>query len=370
MANERLRDSGGWGDYRLPQIWDMVKDEDPVPTYQQVDAWQRMAALCTDQADVLQKALDQLMVRWPPNPGSAAEVFKGHVDTMIWSMRDSAAAASANVAPLIKIVTALSQAKDEIGALVQQHAAFQGVAEDGAGPTALEPWVDTLDAQARRIMALTDHKIGEAAADIRSPTLYRFKPKIDEPQPPPPPPPPPPPTPTRGVGPSDQRSTPIVPLPVFDPPPRAMLHEAESGADDVSPFLDGSRLFDIGDGPGNHGLGASTWFVSTPAGMALAPGGVIGGASASSPGPNSEQGANGQPGRAPGQTGATMYPPPMGRGVQGTSTTRNVVSGGRRRRRSDPDDPWTPPAGGPAVLEPSPEPDYFDPGPNVIGIDR
>src|SRR5689334_23426895 len=116
MANERLRDSGGWSDYRLPQMWDMVKDEDPVPTYQQVDAWQRMAVLCTDQADVLQKALDQLMVRWPPNPRSASEAFKLYVDRMIRSMRDSAAAASANVAPLIEIVTALSQAKDDIGA--------------------------------------------------------------------------------------------------------------------------------------------------------------------------------------------------------------------------------------------------------------
>ena len=249
MAKERLRDGGGWGDYRLPQIWDMVKDEDPVPTYQQVDAWQRMAALCTDQADVLQKALDQLMVRWPPNPGSAAEVFKGHVDTMIWSMRDSAAAASANVAPLIKIVTALSQAKDEIGALVQQHAAFQGVAEDGAGPTALEPWVDTLDAQARRIMALTDHKIGEAAAEIRSPTLYVPPQVRDESEtPPPPPPPPPPPT----GHPSDQRAAPVVSWPVFDPPPPATRQGF--GLDENSPVLTGSQLFDIGDGsPGGNG---------------------------------------------------------------------------------------------------------------------
>src|SRR5689334_1716821 len=234
MANERLRDGGGWGDYRLPQIWDMVKDEDPVPTYQQVDAWQRMAALCTDQADVLQKALDQLMVRWPPNPGSAAEVFKGHVDTMIWSMRDSAAAASANVAPLIKIVTALSQAKDEIGALVRQHAAFQGVAEDGAGPTALEPWVDTLDAQARRIMALTDHKIGEAAADIRAPSLYRGMGPDQE---------------NEGTKPNlggGSRSRPQVPPPVFDPPAsanaQAQAFGPEVGSDIGSIELDGHRL--------------------------------------------------------------------------------------------------------------------------------
>jgi hypothetical protein len=365
MANERLRDSGGWGDYRLPQIWDMVKDEDPVPTYQQVDAWQRMAALCTDQADVLQKALDQLMVRWPPNPDSAAQVFKGHVDALIWSMRDSAAAASANVAPLIKIVTALSQAKDEIGALVQQHAAFQGVAEDGSGPTALEPWVDTLDAHARRIMALTDHKIGEAAADIRSPTLY-IPPQIrDESEPPPLPPPPPP----KGH-PSNQHGAPVVPPPVFDPPPPAMRRDVR--LDEMPPVLTGSQIFGVSDGSaGGNGAGVSPPFVSTPAGMALAPGGVIGAPDGvNAPVVGGPQVTSSQQGRVAGQVGPTMYPPPAGRGVQGTSAPRNVATGGRRRRRSDPDDPWTPPVGGPAVLEPSPEPDYFDPGPNVIGIDR
>jgi hypothetical protein len=367
MANERLRDSGGWGDYRLPQMWDMVKDEDPVPTYQQVDAWQRMATLCTDQADVLQKALDQLMLRWPPNPRSASEAFKSYVDRMIRSMRDSAAVASANVAPLIEIVTALSQAKDEIGALVQKHQALQEAVQNGVDPAPPVQWEDTLDVEARRIMALTDHKIGEAAVQIKSPPLYKFAAQFDGPQPPPPPPPPPP---NGGDQPGGQRGAPVVPLPVFDPPPPAMLRNPDIGPADAPPLLDGS--FDVGDGSiGNRGPSMSSSFVSTPTGVALAPGGVIGApAGADGPGANGPQGVNGQPGRAAGQPGPTMYPPPVGRGVQGTSAARNVVSGGRRRRRSDPDDPWTPPTGGPAVLEPSPEPDYFDPGPNVIGIDR
>ena len=364
MANERLRDSGGWGDYRLPQIWDMVKDEDPVPTYQQVDAWQRMAALCTDQADVLQKALDQLMVRWPPNPGSAAEVFKGHVDTMIWSMRDSAAAASANVAPLIKIVTALSQAKDEIGALVQQHAAFQGVAEDDAGPTALEPWEDTLDAQARRIMALTDHKIGEAAADIRSPTPYvaAWQPEIRERQG------------SGNGGDGGQSSGPprrTVPLPTFDPPP-VVPPVTPAGADTTSPILDGDRLppMWLGEvGSERSPIGGS--FVNTPVGVALAPGGVIGSPAIGVGSAESQSTGIADQNRAVRGASPMVAPPLAARGATpAKSGTGAVPSAGRRRRRSDPADPWAPPAGGPGVLEPAPEPEYFDPGPNVIGIDR
>ena len=73
----RLPDSrDAWNKYGLEQIWLMVRDEDGNDSYAQVAAWYRMGRLCTDQADQLQKALDQLMIRWPPNPGSAAQSFK------------------------------------------------------------------------------------------------------------------------------------------------------------------------------------------------------------------------------------------------------------------------------------------------------
>jgi hypothetical protein len=43
---------------------------------------------------------------------------------------------------------------------------------------------------------------------------------------------------------------------------------------------------------------------------------------------------------------------------------------GRRRANADPNDPWVVKQGGPAVLEPAPEPADHDPGPGVIGLDR
>ena len=51
------------------------------------------------------------------NRGSAAESFKLTVEHFIVSLRDSAAAAQANEAPLIAITSPPSDAKDAIGQL-------------------------------------------------------------------------------------------------------------------------------------------------------------------------------------------------------------------------------------------------------------
>src|SRR5690349_4883879 len=111
-----------WNVYGLDQIWEMLCDEDGIDSFRQVTAWYRMAHLCTDQADQLEKALAQLMVKWPPNPGSAAQAFKLRVEDLILSMRDSAAAAKANEEPLIRITSLISDAKDAVLALRQQRA--------------------------------------------------------------------------------------------------------------------------------------------------------------------------------------------------------------------------------------------------------
>jgi hypothetical protein len=46
-----------------------------------------------------------------------------------------------------------------------------------------------------------------------------------------------------------------------------------------------------------------------------------------------------------------------------------VLGDSRRRQPADPNDPWDIGEGGPAVLEPDPDP-IHGPGPGVIGIDR
>jgi hypothetical protein len=361
-----------WDVYRLDQIWEMLRDEDGIDSFRQVAAWYRMAHLCADQADQLEKALDQLMVKWPPNPGSAAQAFKLRVEDLILSMRDSATAAKANEEPLIRITSLISDAKDAILALRQQYAANVKAETEWTAkaivpfatvpPSPVEPgWRDALDRRARDIMHATDQAIGKAAAEFRSPTPFvtaafeSFKP----------------------FDPDPSKPQPMVPPPVFDPPAPLSIDGDRRGSDpgespDADVLLDGTSLPLPGLGGGLNGLRSAGPFVDTPSGRVLAPGGVIGpGTGAASDRTRAEAGGALDAGGRGGSGLPGMVAPPIGRGVPAhAGSGRATRSGGRRRRRSDPDDPWVPPTGGPAVLEPRSEPDYFDPGPNVIGLDR
>src|SRR5690606_13513247 len=68
---------------------------------------------------------------------------------------------------------------------------------------------------------------------------------------------------------------------------------------------------------------------------------------------------------------APMSPPgPARQGAAGVAAGGRAVPPGRRARPSDPDDPWAVRQGSPAVIEPAAEPEDFDPGPGVIGLNR
>lgn len=97
--------------YTLDQIWDMVKTEDGQVTHTQVDAWRRLAELCHEQADQLEKAVNQLRQRWPARSGSASAAFARLVTQLIASMRQAAEAGAANQAPLRSITDALTDAR-------------------------------------------------------------------------------------------------------------------------------------------------------------------------------------------------------------------------------------------------------------------
>ncbi len=87
-------ESGGaytdWSAYGLEQLWDMVSHENGRATFAQIDAWRRMARLCVDQADALEKAVGQLVARWPSRPGTASEAFASQMARLIQSMREAA----------------------------------------------------------------------------------------------------------------------------------------------------------------------------------------------------------------------------------------------------------------------------------------
>jgi hypothetical protein len=416
-----------WSRYTLDQIWDMVKTEDGRVTSAQVDAWRRMADLCREQADQLERAMKQLLQRWPAQPGSASAAFSGQVTALVASMRKTAEAATANQEPLNNITHALTSARVEIGALVETRRRYTlteqqltpqptpspGQTPVPAAPAGLQPpppnWRTRLEQQARTIMAHTDTTVGTEATRIQTPPEYVSRMtgyEIEEPPP-------------GGDGDaSGSVGTSGISQPKFDlierrgpayaavPP---LVNGGGSGGDEgVDPILSGGALpgtpaTGVLESPGRiagvaSGGSTSGSFVTTPFGAVLAPGGTIGprpsipaaqtpsrtptghtstsqvvptgtgtGAGAGS-GAVSRAGIQGTMPMAP------MVPPISGRPGAGTSglsrAGRPGRGGGRNPSHNDPDDPWAVPEGGPAVLEPLPEPTEHDPGPGVIGLDR
>ena len=374
-----------WQVYGLDQLWEMVRDEDGVASFTQVGAWHRMAELCSEQADQLQRALDQLMVHWPARPGSAAELFQQTVVRMIGSMRDSAATAAATRQPLTDITMALGRAKDELGVLVARKAAYERQEKElaargvypGRGATAAlapsdqvppEGWRQQLDQQARRIMSSTDAAVGAASGQIRSPAPYQFDARIEPLQ-----------HDLLAPGGAVGRPVPPVPFPGIDPPRSPGEPSGHAPLESGAPVLAGARslpseLASLGIGDGSPVAGDSQVrpFSRSSSGSVLVPGAVIGGLPVKGSGtPTPRQSLSEAARSSTSRDGSIMTPP--GRGMVGGSggpSSAAIRPGGRRRRRNDPTDPWAVPRGGPSVLEPDPEPVDHDPGPGVIGIDR
>jgi hypothetical protein len=407
-----------WSRYTLDQIWDMVKTEDGRVTSAQVDAWRRMADLCREQADQLERAMNQLLQRWPAQPGSASAAFSGQVTALVASMRKTAEAAAANQEPLNNITYALTSARVEIGALVETRRRYAlteqqltpqptpspGQTPVPAAPAGLQPpppnWRTQLEQQAHTIMAHTDTTVGTEATRIQVPPRYAFQVKVDIEGPAPG-------GDSHGVG---SVGTSGISQPTFESiermgPANVAVPPLISGGGGggVDPILSGGAI------PGTPPTGApegpvriggvasggsmSGSFVTTPFGPVLAPGGTIGprastppaqtpsriaaGRTSTSQAPTDVGAGNGTASRAGTQGAMPMAPmvPPMG-GRAGASTSGRSSAGqpgrGRKGNRShiDSDDPWAVAEGGPAVLEPLPEPTKHDPGPGVIGIDR
>jgi hypothetical protein len=420
----RLPAGGGaagtnWGRYTLDEIWHMVSTEDSHVTDAQVGAWRRMAELCVEQADQLERATKQLLQRWPARPGSASEAFTHQVTSLVASMRQTARAATANQQPLLNITNALTTARYEIGALVEtwQHYALieqqltpQPTPSPGQTPIppaspGLQPppqdWRAELQQQARTIMTRTDTTIGTEATQIQKPTPYVFSPIFETTNPLDPG--------TGGgggggsvgagrmggsVGISGSSQHTFVPThPQFSSgvglPP---LTDGSGAHGDADPILSGgphpgpSAIGPPGTPAVNGGppSGGSTSFITTPYGTVLAPGGTIGvrasapvaQTSGRAPGATAETKTGaGVPGRAGSQGAmpmAPMVPPRGGRPSRSSLPPVGRLGRGGRNRQShaDPDDPWAVAEGGPAILEPPPEPTEHDPGPGVIGLNR
>jgi hypothetical protein len=407
-----------WNQYSLDQIWDMVSMENGRVTYTQVEAWGRMATLCNEQADQLETATRQLLQRWTPRPRSAAEAFSVEVTRLVASMRQAAAAAATNQQPLQNIAYTLASAQVEIAALLEARRQYalteqqltpQPTPSPGQTPLAAAPanaqapppnWSAQLEQQARDVMSHADTSVGTAAALIQPPEIYLFNPAMRNGKPFSPGDPDGPSSvgasgvsqPTLGG--ADWASS-LGAAPALLAVDRGGI-DIDSGAPvladpvlsgGVVPFRPETEVSGTTSSIGGVQSGGSTGPVLPTFGAVMVPGGTIG-ARAPSPtthaavrGPNASGGSRagtGVPSHAGGQAAMPMAPmvPPMGGRAHGG--TSGVLSAGRpgrgagrgRRQHTDPDDPWAVAEGGPAVLEPVPDPADHDPGPGVIGLDR
>lgn len=389
----------------------MIRLESGETSWRQYDAWRRMAELCRDQADQLDQAVRKLLERWPPYPGSASEAFGTWMAGLTASMRASADAAERARTVIDQIATTLGITQGEIARIVGQYRNYDAIEyaltpkptpSPGQTPPPPAPagavppppgWRQALTQQARETIAAADRSVGTyASALAQFPTSLERKPLVD-------------------FDPGDlpRGSTGSFALPGM---PTSPLHLPGHGSTQLPGIgIDGGPAIErpspdpvlaggtVVPSPTLPGTAAPPIFGSTPANGAqlpnvIVPVSTLPGAGTSPGGARPSQ-PNGHPTRlptnvAPTSTGpgapigrspaahppgmvpmAPMVPPGSARqGPVGVAPGGRAAPPGRRGRANDPDDPWAVRQGSPAVIEPATEPEDFDPGPGVIGLDR
>jgi hypothetical protein len=383
--------------YNLDDIWASVNQRD-TQTWPQIDAWNTMASICAEQAGQLKLALAQLMQRWVPTPGSAAEAFAATVNTLIAAMQRDATAAKGMQPVLEQITTGLADTKDKVQALIDQRDRYEAVEQAHlANPMAIRfapassslpelmkesvpgNWRQDLRTQAVTVMHAGDAAIGTATAHM--PTLVEMMNPVDslittiEP--------PPPGGNNGGVTRPPLAADRRLPLLADADRPGSTAVALAQPAANSQPMLAGQTT--VVDPSSDHlpdvlrTAPPSTWerlpqVAFSPVAQSLGPPGrVIDG---STPGravqPTSTDGIENSQSMTAG--GQTMLPPGgQLRPAVSRSTMRPAgraaLWASQRERKRRGDDPWSVRIGVPPVIEPGDPPEH-DPGPGVIGLDR
>jgi hypothetical protein len=424
----------GWQAFDVPALWAMLSAEDDATSNAQTSGWFRVG----DAFDAYRRHLEawraDLTTRWPPERSPASQAFVARLDEMAASAAAMSEAASRNGSALSRISASLMRAKETVGGLHEQwqrQASVEGSSlpssSHGAARTAPSTvWREQLNRQAQTAMAEAEKAVADDAsyfvkaahdrATVFGPDAGNDPagakgsgaPVTGKSRPggvrPPAIPPLAPPTsmradPIPGPGPA-LAGMPPSPIVGSQPTPQA---PSAAGLTPTAPALPGGPLF-----------------VQTPAGRALAVGGVLGltpaptdrsgqlrtplppepaaysamesGNGSRPPVPASsapmdvstgvfggyapaagDRSTTARPGRRVNPVGGVIGAPPSGGEVHNTANghtfTVSTSSRARRPEPVDPDDPWRVAEGGRPVIQPRPEPTH-DPGPGVIGIDR
>jgi hypothetical protein len=398
MVDENLPPPTDYSQFTIEEIWDMVSPVDRISPAQLV-AWNAMADLCADQADVLGRALVQLAEHWVPYPGSAAERFQTYMAKLVGYLATGHNDANGMSSCLYNIITTMDSATERMEPLVNAYRHYASVEESwrqagltgfySGNPKATAPiqesppanWQKTLHAQATQIMVETDAAMAAITAvmpkiELANTNLPHLGGAGTE------------------SGGSNGRSSlyggfpgPAQPAPIMRPS-LGSAKAPPSSTPPLAPVLAGvdapprSAAWPIGPESPNLGiLAALTPQPPISAGLTLPNVALPVDGSTGAPNARETGEADGVSRSSPEESvvgrqgiGATplMTTPAGGRTTQ---TARPAIRPGgrpalwasqRRRKESDPHDPWRVERGGPAVIE-APEPPVHDPGPGVIG---
>jgi hypothetical protein len=407
-------------EWKLPQLWEMVSGDAGSIAVRHLNTWEHQAAMVDAQRTRLRELRTELEAKWPPDKSEAAAAFVGRIKDMIQAMDDTVTASTTIRNGLKLVVEAIDRARRELRPLLDQYhdrdAAWRafnqrpmplvGKGLPPSSPGAMEQaraWRQAqLDERARDSMMATDAKVTEANQQIRT-ELPKYS-RIDEavetlgPQ-----------GPEQGLGARsggsssgvDARPVPLVPPPIFDPPP-----PLPAGSGPVlagGPSAPGGLGAIPGTGTGTTGVspsgtnggvlappGINSWSVRTGSGQTvMRPGGVIGEppatnarTSALHPGgmfggvapggqarPARRSTAHEAVGRVLGEPHDSSPHPVTGIGGWRDSQYDEYARRRRRPTEPDPDNPWAVVEGVPAVLDAPAEPVHTA-GPGVIGLDR
>jgi hypothetical protein len=406
--------SGDLTQYNLHQLWDMVRQHDHKYVYRHVQAWDKMGGLCDAMAKALRDAAAAVADRWPPNRSEAARAFSDRMHLLADAFERAQHNSYVNGPNLNVLQIENAAFRGNIGTLVteweqtQQRAILRGrelhlqravaaQTEDGllaqsntppykdridrlVGPVAND-WKLEYDRKARQIAAAYEAAVSDYKGRFQPPEPVL--PTLTTPA-----------VPGAGTrfpgGVGDYGDYPgshgsLGPLP--NPPRPSGGYEPP----DDDPILDGGGQAPPSSGPAwtpeplpAGGSGPVPW-ISTPAGHAMAPGGVIGepirgagpagAAGARGAGAGLVPMAGGGPAGRAGGSGAAkggFVAPPGGLigGRPGAGSTGPVPAGRGSRRHVDDDEAFVVPSGVSGVLTPPDDPDDHRPGPGVIGIDR
>ena len=392
-----------WTLYDVPAIWAMVGPEREWVSREQTGAWLRTAEMLDSHSSNLQTLRERVAQHWSPEGSPASQALLQQLDSLISSTTTASEASRTNATALGLLVDALMEAKTEIEPL---HEAWASAVTNVQR--------DKLNQQAQAIMSQTDSRVIEHASLLTVPPEYVLPTRDD---------------PGSTVSPDSSGSTgaairPADIPPLREPPPFPARAASGSGGGGVrpgaggvgpgspvgpadAPVWDSSPPVLAGGSPqstppsgfgGRPEILGPTQFVESPGGRALSVGGVLGPPPAASAGggPRPATGAafgseperlgipspvegviGGKPnalGARAGQPAPTGASEPMEGGLLGGG----MVAGGPRplgtRRRQYPaDEEWETQVGVEPVITPPPPPDpktAFDPGPNVIGLNR